>query len=271
MTDRSFKTLVIRIILMVAILVASLVLWKGVDLMKSSSSEEAPVSSVPSADEVEVIDWTEDRAREAILITLKVIFDPGSELKTISKHLSGGEVSANRLEKFRGEGRSQTAPLLRLEKVRRMQVAAQPVWLARFIDTKGRTHDVSFEADGDRMLLHWEAMVAWGEMSWEALSVEKPKSPIEMRAYLRQIAPEFQPIPIEPGWKAYEVISRDRAFTGIAWVKQDSRPGMILANLSANATHPICARFQYRGSDDNPWLEISSPIHLRWVRLAADR
>ena len=115
----------------------------------------------------------------------------------------------------------------------------------------------------DRMVIDWEASVAYGTLSWPDFISNQPPQASDLRVYLKRL---FPPDP-DPGLHVYEVSARAESATATATVKATTPLAALLTAIAPpGASQPVHARLQWRPHDASPpTLEITDLLHNFWI------
>ena len=115
----------------------------------------------------------------------------------------------------------------------------------------------------DRMVIDWEASVAYGTRSWADFIGNTHADPADMRVYLKRLSP---PDPL-PNLHYYEVSARADNGKALATVPADTTLATLLsATVPPGASQPVHLRLQWQHHDPSPpTLEIIALIHNFWI------
>lgn len=173
---------------------------------------------------------------------------------------------------YEDRGRLET-PLWKVERCESIVAGYSEIWFVVFRDVKGRQHTASFQQFGDDYLLHWSAMKAFGEITWERFMVDRPMEPVTMRGYLRRYE-GVQPLWAGSGQgQCYIIEDRDGIFSEIAFMASSAHGFEVLRKLPSASRHPVTLMLAYQASlssGKRKVLTINSLVNLRWQKLSAD-
>ncbi|MEJ6571261.1 MAG: hypothetical protein QNL01_06845 [Akkermansiaceae bacterium] len=173
---------------------------------------------------------------------------------------------------YRAQGHSET-PLWNIELIDRVVSAQGEIWMVIYWDVQRKRKAVSFQRDGDQYLLHWSAMKAFSEMTWEKFIVKRPAGPLMMRCFIRQYEGVL-PAGIEADkYRCFLVEDRAGLFSEVAIMKLDASGYSALGDLPKASRHPVTLNLGYRPYSDkrtDKLLTIMSLKHLRWQKLSLD-
>jgi len=115
----------------------------------------------------------------------------------------------------------------------------------------------------DRMVIDWEASVAYGTRSWADFLGNTHADPADMRVYLKRLSP---PDPL-PNLHYYEVSARAENGNVLATIPADSPLATLLsATVPLGASQPVHLRLRWQHLDSSPpTLEIIALIHNFWL------
>ncbi len=115
----------------------------------------------------------------------------------------------------------------------------------------------------DRMIIDWEASIAYGTRSWADFIGNTHADPADMRVYLKRLSP---PDPL-PNLHYYEVSARAENDNVLATVPADSPLATLLsATVPLGASQPVHLRLHWQHHDSSPpTLEIIALIHNFWI------
>jgi len=230
----------------------------AVVIKNETSSEPAVISEVEAKRMIQanlkaflLAENNEDRAR--------YIFEPDREIASLHTYYM--------------DRKKRETPLWKIERIEPMSSEGSEIWIVVFRDLKKRQQAVSFERYGDNYLLHWSAMKAFGELTWEEFILNRPEVPVMMRAYFRF---DHGMRPLAAGADQYDVYiieDRNGLFSKSALIGSGSHGYHTLKNLSQTSRHPVTLKLVYREtpfSGGKKVLMIDSLVHLRWQKLSGD-
>lgn len=263
-------------------------LWVGLKQLTQPSELDSPPPRLRDSSNQAEIDqyleaqaWTTQQASEAITSTLKNLFDPDADPEDWPDFVAGGQTTAALMRQYYQQGRGQSSPLKSLLSVEPRLHGEQTIWFVSFLDMANQRQFASFVASGKRLLLHWQAMVAYGEMDWADFETTQTEQATQMRALVRTLdsaTPTLVPSSLSAAtshqtppdaWQPVIVRSRDNFFEQIAWFSpQHTENYQILKRLPANSDHPLTLDLRYQHSPPNhPALVIDKVRHFGWTEF----
>lgn len=235
----------------------------------SYHSEPTPVITPPAPKELAI--FTEGETKQIIESNLRAFLAAESnEVRAQYVYQAAGTREA--MDNYYNGRRMRDLPLWKLERVEAATVLGNELWLVVYRDVQSGRHTVSFQREGDDYLLHWYAMKAYGEMSWEEFIVSRPEESVVMRGYLKHydgVAPVWAS---DEAYDFYLIESRNGLFYEVAVMSKDA-PGAseLRASLQSGMRQAVTVGLSYRTVDgQGKHLMLDSLEYLRWQKLGSD-
>lgn len=215
---------------------------------------------------------SEAEAKQKIEANLRAFLSAESN-ENRARYIYSGATEMASLQVYYDERRIRDMPLWKVVRIEPVVAGGGEIWLVVYQDLKRRQHTASFERVGDDYLLHWSAMKAFGEITWEKFILTRPEQPVTMRAYLR---PYDGVRPLWAGSDSYDCyIIEDRGglFSEIAAIAVSADGYDVLKKLPRSGRRPVTLKLVYRATPHSAGekvLTIDSFLHIRWQKLSTD-